>query len=103
MPCKAWAENEVLRLRSLGEDARLLHIEPIGAPATGTFLLENGSVHPMSMEWTFHYAVIVGSAVRDESYPDGIDLDVYKSKFTYHEDLRFTILPATAVQRVPKL
>lgn len=95
--CKDWADARVRKLRGLGHDARLLRIEPVHGRWISDFYLENGTLHPESMNWSYHYAVIVSNTVWEQSYEHPIDLEVYKSRFGYREGLRFTVLPATSV------
>lgn len=90
--CEIWARRELKRL-STRTKAQLLEIRPKpGYQVLGGIRIppSNDFSWP-SPPWHYHFAVFVGGDVRDEIYPAGLPLAVYKSKFEHADAIDFII------------
>ena len=92
MECKAWAKREGKRLATV-YSVKFLEITPMqGKVLGGVKLRPNDEVFWPSPPWHYHYAVFAGGLVRDELYPDGLGLEVYKAKFQFADAISFAFV-----------
>ncbi len=93
MDCEVWARREAKRLAKSAVTVQLLEIRPkVGFRVLGGIRMPpNHKLFWPSPPWHYHFAVLSGGLVRDEIYPGGLALSIYKAKFEYEAAISFTI------------